>query len=41
MEHSEKPLCLICKEIFAVPKEFNVHHYYEIKHKNKYGRPMS
>ena len=36
MEDNGKPLCLVCKQVIAVMKEYNVKRHYETQHKIQY-----
>ena len=38
MENSGKSLCLVCKKVIAVMKEYNVKRYYEAQHKMQYEK---
>lgn len=36
--NNQKVSCLICNESVAVLKEYNLHHYYEMKHQSTYSK---
>ena len=36
MEDNGKPLCLVCKKVIAVMKEYNVKQHFETQHKIQY-----
>lgn len=37
IQHQSKPLCLICRDVLSVFKEYNIKRHYESRHGSKYS----